>query len=389
MSTARAGRRRRMLHEGAGATGSVASNPEPTTPSSRVRYTPRDGSASFAVASGVLPRSPLALAGVVIGLVAVTAALVWADRFSAGIATANAGVARLLSFAQPGSLAAWWEAALWLAVSVQALLLFGVRRQRTDDTRGAYRWWIVVALAALGMSLNSATHAHAAVAVQLAAVTGFSPLAGDAFWWLVPGGLILGGIAIRSLLEIKESPVAAAIGVTGFVIGSVGWLAAAGLMPGLVPTLASPLFAPAAALAAVSLASVTLLLYSRRIVREAAGEVEAPVATPKAVERNADAQELKLSAEPEPAPKPTKPKRQTVAATPEPEAEFAEPDIVPTRAAKRAKRNAALQASEEPDRWVSGAEGYNDDGYDDGPSTRKLSKAERKRLRREKARRAA
>lgn len=388
MTTARAGRRRRMLHEGAGATESVASSQEPTAPTSRVRYTPRDGSASFAVASCVLPRSSLALAGVVTALVAVTAALVWADRFTAGIATANASAARLLSFAQPGSLAAWWEAALWLAVSVQSLLLFGVRRQRTDDTRGAYRWWIVVALAALGMSLNSATHAHAAVATQLAASTGFSPLAGDAFWWLVPGALVLGGVAVRSLLEIKESPVAATTGVAGVAIGSVGWLTAAGLMPsfvsGLAPGLASPLLAPAATLVAVSLASFTLLLYSRRIVREAAGEVEAPATVPKAVAEK----EEREAPQPKAAAKRAKPNK-PVLHTPDPEPADAEPEIVPTRAAKRASRRAAEETADESDRWVSGAEGYNDEAYDDGPNRRKLSKAERKRLRREKARRAA
>lgn len=386
-----------MLHEGSASTGNAATLGAPNEPSARVRYTPRDGSASFSVASGVLPRSPLALAAVATVLVGVAAALLWADRFSAGLATANASAARLLNFAQPGSLAAWYEAALWLAVSIQSLLLFGVRRQRTDDTRGAYRWWIIVALVALGMSVNSATHAHAAVAAQMAAVTGFSPLAGDAFWWLAPGALVLGGVLIRSLLEIKESPVAGAVGLLGVAVGSAGWLAAAGLTPGflvgLAPVFGSPLFAPAAVLAAVSLASFTLLLYSRRIVREAAGEVDAPVATPKSVEKPAEkakkteTKAAEVEAKPAPTRDRSKPKRPAVVA-PEPEAEFDEPEIVPTRAAKRANRRAAQEAAEETDRWVSGGEGYDED-YDEGPSRRKLSKAERKRLRREKARRAA
>ncbi len=404
-SSVRDGRRRRLLHEGAGT--STAAPTGDDQPAEKVRYTPRDGSASFAVASGVAPRSPLAIFGAGVGMIAAVAGLAWADTIGQSIGQTEAGLAtaRLLRIDQPGSLAAWWEACLWLAVAGQSLLLFGVRRQRTDDTSGAYRWWLAVALLALGMSLNSATEAHAVVAAQLASLTGFSPLTGHAFWWLVPSCLVLGGVAVRSLLEIRESPVAAALGTTGVVLAGVGYVLASGLVPTAVVSLVSPaiggLLAPVAATLAVSFGFLSLLAYSSRIVREAAGEVAAPVVAPKAEKAAAKVAEKKLAAsskpaikdveeaEEEPAPKTTKrPQRQRAnlkVAETDYEEDLAEPEIVPTRKRKKA---AKAEASEDS-RWVTGGEDYEESYDDDDQPRRKLTKAQRKALRREKARRAA
>lgn len=397
-TTVRDGRRRRLLRDGS------ASNANPTSksesPAEKVRYTPREGSASFAVASGVAPRSPLALCGLAAGLLAVVGGLAWADTFGRAIGQSEAGIAtaRLLQIDQPGSLAAWWEACLWLAVAMQATLLFGVRRQRTDDTSNAHRWWLVVALVAVGMSLNSATGAHAVVATQLAKLSGFSPLAGHAFWWLLPATLGLGGITVRSLLEIRESRIAALIGVAGVAIATVGYTAAAGLVPSVLaqafPAVVTSLVVPVSSMVAVSLALLTLLIYSRRIVREANGEVAAPKITPKPVPKAQVAQAPKpkladTTRDEEPTGKQAtrSHSKQTKVKLAEQadDDNFEEPEVVPT---KKATRQAAKAAQAEPTQWVTGGDDFVDD-YEEGSKSRKLSKAERKRLRREKERHAA
>lgn len=368
MTTARADRRRRILQEGAAA--SAATTGAVGEPASKVRYTPRPGSASFAVADSVAPRSLGALLGLAGLFAAVAGGLAWADGFGLALATtdANRDAARLLMVDQPASLASWWTAALWAAVATQSVLLFGMRRHRTNDLRGGYRWWLFVAAIAGGMSLNAATHAHAAWAAGLVALTGVAPMGAPALWWLLPAALVLGGVALRSFLELKESPAAAVVGVLAVGATLLGWVASVGLMPAaavsVAPWLASPLVAPLATMASVSLVVLTLLCYSRRIVLEASGHVAPP--TPKAAEPAEEKSRVAAATVAEPTPAKTRPAAKPRKTTREPE---------PTVKA---------EATE----WVSGGDDYREE-FDEAPVRRKLSKAERKRLRKLKARRAA
>lgn len=400
-NTARTGRRRRMLQEGAAASTTPAGG-EPQAATHR-RYTPPEGSASFAVAGGVLPRSPLALTGLAVLLVVAITMLVGVDGLGIDIAKSgvSAQAAQLLMIDQPGGLARWYEGSLWLAVAVQSILLFGLRKHRTNDTGGAYRWWLVVAGVAIGMSLGVATQAQGVVATQLAGLTGFSPLASDAFWWFAPGALVLLGVGVRSLLEVRESRLAGLSGGLSLTLLGLGGLASAGLTPsalaGFSPLLAAPMLGPIASLAGVSLGLICLLGYSRRIVRETLGELAPPrtAVKPVAAEKAAAEQasdEVETTASPKakrtaPAKHVMKVAERTREAKP-----TDEPELVPTAAQRRAERKRAAEAAKQEtaddNRWVSGPEGDEEYG-DDGPERRKLSKAERKRLRREKQRNAA
>lgn len=396
-STARTGRRRRMLQEGTAGLPNPATGGEPQQATHR-RYTPREGSVSFAVAESLLPRSPLAMLAFGACAALAVGVLVWADGLAATRALGEIplATAQLLQIDQPGGLARWYEGSLWLAVAVQAVLLFGLRKHRTNDLGNSYRWWLLVAGVALGMSVCAATQAHGAVAHQLAALTGFSPLASDAFWWFVPGGLVLTGVAVRSLLEMKESRIAAVAGVLAATTIALGWVVSAGLMPaavaGLSPVLGSPLVAPVASLAGVTLVLIALLGYSRRIIRETLGELSPPKPANKPAVQSSDATEEGVAAEENPAQtkraktatKAIKVAERTRRAEPQDE-----PELVPTAAQRRAQRKRAAAKIEAADsRWVSGPEG-DDDYEEDGPKRRKLTKSERKRLRREKERRAA
>ncbi|MEO0530308.1 MAG: hypothetical protein AAF266_06980 [Planctomycetota bacterium] len=322
------------------------------------------------------------------GLAVVTASLVFADRLGLVLAESgvNAAAARLLMVDQPGSLAAWWEAGLWLAVTGQCVLLFGMRKHRTDDTSNAYRWWLIAAAAAVGMSITSATHAHQAVAGQMAELTGVSPLPNAAFWWLVPSVVLLGAVGLRSLLEVKESPLAftfaSGAAVASLVAAVAGVLTAPGtLTGGVAPSLVSS----AAAMSMAGLTLLTLLAYSRRIVRESLGEVERPATKPAKVNQSTD-EKADAEQEFEPAVEDAKPAKRPRRAEPVIAAEVDDEEEEPTRR-RLAKPKRPKLAKETTTEWVSGPEA--DDEYDEGPKRRKLSKAERKRLRREKARRAA
>jgi hypothetical protein len=391
-SSTRTGRRRRLLHEGASAPTTVVDGDQPA--GVQVRYTPPADSASFAVAARVLPQTPMALTTLVGGLLGVTALVGWASGVAATTAAADSSLALLMNTDRPGSLAAWWEACLWLAVAGQCVVLFGMRRHRTNDLGGSYRWWLFAAAVATGMSLCSATHAGSAFASQAAAITGFSPIGGDLLWKMIPGGLLALGAAVWVVMEVRECKTAATFaGATGAAVG-VAMAASAGFVPSFGPSLSAGVIGAVATTAAAVTTLGMLLAYSRRIVRETQGEVAPPVVAKKpsaaALELD-DAPEHQDSNEQPKHDSAVSKKRSTAAYYSEDDEEQASAKASAMRKTKRetSRPKLAEDTAPESSRWVSGAEEFEENYDDEAPTMQKRTKAERKALRREKERRAA
>jgi hypothetical protein len=392
-SSTRTGRRRRLLHEGASAPTTVVDGDQPA--GVQVRYTPPADSASFAVAARVLPQTPMALTTLVGGLLGVTALVGWASGVAATTAAADSSLALLMNTDRPGSLAAWWEACLWLAVAGQCVVLFGMRRHRTNDLGGSYRWWLFAAVAAMGMSLCSATHAGAAFASQAAAITGFSPIGGDLLWKMIPGGLLALGAAVWVVMEVRECKTAATFaGATGAAVG-VAMASSAGFVPSFGPSLSEGVIGAVATTAAAVTTLGMLLAYSRRIVRETHGEVAPPV-----VAKKPSAAALELDDAPEHQDSNEQPKHDSAASKKRATAAYYSEDDEEEQASakasamKKTKRETsrpklAEDTAPETSRWVSGAEQFEENYDDEAPTMQKRTKAERKALRREKERRAA
>jgi hypothetical protein len=399
-SSTRTGRRRRMLHEGASAPTAVVDGDQPI--GVKVRYTPPAESASFATASRVLPRTSAALGGLVAGLLGVTALIGWLSGVGATTGEADSSVALLLNIDRPGSLAAWWEACLWLAVAGQCVVLFGMRRHRTSDLGGSYRWWLFAAAAATGMSLCSATHANTVIAEQLASLTGFSPIGGDLLWKMFPGGLLAMGAAAWAVMEVRECSTAATFaGATGVSV-AVALASSAGFVPSLGPALTPNVIGAVATTAAAVLTLGMLLSYSRRIVRESQGDVAPPVTVKKASAASGPALEIDDAPEhqdstDQPTHQQAVSKKRSTAAYYSEDDDFQneeEQASAKASAMRKTKREPsrpklAEETAPESSRWVSGAEDYQENYDDEAPQMRKRTKAERKALRREKERRAA
>ncbi len=395
-SSTRTGRRRRLLHEGASAPTTVVDGDQPA--GVQVRYTPPSDSASFALASRVLPRTPMALTTLMAGLLGATALVGWMSGVGATTAAADSSLALLLNPERPGSLAAWWEACLWLAVAGQCVVLFGMRRHRTSDLRGSYRWWLFAAAVATGMSLCSATHAGTAFASQAASVTGFSPIGGDLMWKLIPGGLLALGAAVWTVMEVRECPAAATFaGATGGAV-VVALASSAGFVPSLGPALTPTVIGAISTTAAAVTTLGMLLAYARRIVRETHGEVAPPVVVKKPSEA-VKASALELDDTPEQEASHDEPVRQSAALKKHSTAVYKseneeEPASGKGSAMRKSKRELsrpklAEETTPDSSRWVSGAEDFEESYDDEAPQMRKRTKAERKALRREKQRRAA
>jgi hypothetical protein len=275
-----------------------------------------------------------------------------------------------LDFAATGSLAAWFSAVVLLMASGTCLLVYSIRRHRIDDFRGRYRVWFGATLACLAVSANSVTGLHQIAADMLGHLTGWTALRGGAVWWLVLAGLPIGWIVARAILDVRECRLAAVLliaGVVSYTASAAGFL---GLTPFRDRQMQS-LVVGSALLLGHWLVLASVVSYARFVILDAQGLI--------AIRRRANSNR---SAKAEP-----------------PKQAAAQTSSAVSKAASSADSASgtlrqAVQASKTPadtSRWVDGSrpqrDRYERDGDDDESSggDRKLSKTDRKRLRKLKA----
>jgi hypothetical protein len=307
----------------------------------------------------------LAAAGVV--ATAVVEALHW---FVAPLAaTYGFESAAAFDLTGAGSLANWLSAVILLLASVTCVLIYSLRRHRIDDFKGRYRVWMAAAAACVLLSIGTVAPLHRLVVTFAAYHTGWTALRGHAAWWLVLGGLPLGWIALRACLDARESRLAAvALGaaITSYGVALATYL---GIGPALAPHV-EVMVTAGATLMANWLVLVGVVSYGRFVVLDAQGLI------PVRASSRAD----------------SKSKASVKASTKDREVKN-----VASRTAASAsgplrsfRENLSSSASETPaTEWVDGSDGevesYDDsDGEEGDFQGRRLSKLERKRLRKQK-----
>jgi hypothetical protein len=215
-------RRRRVLNEDAlaASTSHVAL---------RVRHddeNPADGAPRYSDAAGVehhpqvtdfLPRRYRTIVMAAVAGVVVTATVVALDWFSVPWAVRLGLTDEVpLAYGAAEGLAAWLSASLLLLTGAACLLIYSLRRHRIDDFRGRYRVWLAAAVACVLLSADAVAPVHhllAAVATQL---TQHGALRDHAAWWLALAGMPLAWICVRALLDARESAFAAVALVVAF-----------------------------------------------------------------------------------------------------------------------------------------------------------------------------
>ena len=110
----------------------------------------------------------------------------------------------LFQLQHPASLANWFAVVGLIAIAVLALNIFSLRRFCKSDYHTRYRWWLWVSATAIFSSLAVATAGHRVVAHALATATEWSLPFGDNLFWLVPAGLLFTFLAIRLVLEFRH-----------------------------------------------------------------------------------------------------------------------------------------------------------------------------------------
>jgi hypothetical protein len=110
-----------------------------------------------------------------------------------------------------GNITEWLVGIVLFLASGFCVMTYSIRRHRIDDYRGRYRVWLAAALACLVLSVNSVAGLYQLLADVLTIATGWSALREGAVWWLVIAGLPLAWIFVRVLLDIRECRIGAAL----------------------------------------------------------------------------------------------------------------------------------------------------------------------------------
>jgi hypothetical protein len=178
------------------------------------------------------PRRLIVLAPCLLAAVAIIAGLEAAYAWMCGRAGRAVFVA--LDIDAKGSLACWFSTLTLLVAAAAALLVYAVRRHRTDDYRGRYRIWLWAAGCWLLLATDQAASLREAFRDAMTGLTG-TPLVGNgALWWVVVYILIFGTVGSRLLMDMRPSPlsimalVLAAIAHALAMAGRLGWTAVGG-----------------------------------------------------------------------------------------------------------------------------------------------------------------
>ncbi len=123
---------------------------------------------------------------------------VW--RLGGGSITAIGGFAAF-DLAGAGGLAAWFLSATLLAASIASVLVYAVRRYRTDDYRGYYRIWLWAATCWMVMSIDATAGLREEFMDLMTRMTGTALHGDGTLWWAVPYLVLLSALGSRLVID--------------------------------------------------------------------------------------------------------------------------------------------------------------------------------------------
>lgn len=349
---ARGGRRRRVLNDevrsasGANASAYVGGL-DPDAP----RYGEQANIENHPQVTDFVPRRKLAVLTTLLAGAGTAAAAAAIAHYAEPISARLPGVAASdLSDGLAWGVTAWSSAIAFVMIAMMAKLTYSLRRHRVDDYAGRYRVWKWIGWGALAASINAVTPMHTLFAKAAANATGWSMSATGAEWWLAPLALVGGWIFVRLLLEINESRPATAFTLCGAACYAVGSAAAIGWAPSALGSWSHAL-GEGMPLVGTTFGLAGMMVFARYVVLDVQGLID--------------------HSRPVVAEKPAKPEKA--------EAVAPVPAAVPVAAAPAIVAESTSHHEEEShdDEWADA------DEDDDEFGNRKLSKAEKKRLRRQ------
>jgi hypothetical protein len=129
-----------------------------------------------------------------------------------------------------GSLAVWFSSTTLSLAGLLAILVFTVRRHRTDDYSGRYRVWLWAAACWFLMSLDETASLHEGFKEMMVLVTGTRVFGDGSVWWVACYFFLLGAVGTRLLVDMRECWLSSAafVGVAACyvvaVLAQLGWV---------------------------------------------------------------------------------------------------------------------------------------------------------------------
>lgn len=176
--------------------------------------------------------SMLALA-LIAGLTAVVgleAAYLWLPELSA---LTSDGQLTAIDLEAEGALASWFSSTTLTLAAVVAAVVFSVRRHRQDDYHGRYRVWLWAAALWMTMSIDEGASLHEGFKELASHYSGQRGYADGSIWWIAGYGLIFATVGTRLFLEMR----CCRLSSTALFAAVACYVAAVVVKIGMVPTL--------------------------------------------------------------------------------------------------------------------------------------------------------
>ena len=285
---------------------------------------------------------------------------IWADLWSERL---TASEMTLFDLGSERNLGHWSASTLLGGAAVVALIVFSLRRHRMDDYHGRYRVWLWVVLGCLFASLCE-TSSVGNVAQGLCRRAGDACGVDGELVWPITFGILLAAMGIRLLIEVWRSRASACMLTVAGLCMLAAWLVDFGCFSA-ADDVHNAAISGGGWLAGYVLLASTMLLYTRHVIREIDGLVALPVRKKKLRKVATEKNDKSLRVDP---PQKPSPKLRT--------------DLEPTRISA-SQPSRASQDDEDDDADARGS-------HVSMHSARGgLSRTERRRLRREAARKAS
>ena len=129
-----------------------------------------------------------------------------------------------------GSLAVWFSSMTLVLAGLVAILVFTVRRHKKDDYQGVYRIWLWAAACWFLLSIDETASLHEGYKEMMTCVTGTRVLGDGSIWWITAYVFLLGAVGTRLLIDMRRcrlslsAMIATAACYTVAVLAQLGWV---------------------------------------------------------------------------------------------------------------------------------------------------------------------
>jgi hypothetical protein len=287
---------------------------------------------------------------------------IWAGLWSQQLTTSEM---TLFDLGSDRNLGRWFASTLLGATAVVAVVIFSLRRHRMDDYHGRYRVWLWVMLGCLIASLCETTSVGD-VAHGLCQRAGEACGLDGLLVWPIAFGIVLAGMGVRLLIEVWRSRASAGVLTAGGMCMLTAWLVDFGCLS-TADDVRNAAISGGSWLGGYVLLASTLLLYTRHVNREIDGLVALTARKKKPRKAAVAPNEKSLRVDP---PQKPSPKLRT--------------DLEPPRISPSQSSRASQDDEEDDDEADTRGSHVSLNAARNG-----LSRAERRRLRREAARKAS